>query len=223
MPVGKADLTRKYTYRVGVPGGEQIHFESWRTIFSWYGSAWQAALCTPASWAHVCVFALLCVAFCSGKVEPINLPSETLALLRFGAIFNLCFYSGKVLSRFDQRFHDCCKTNGACTLVTVMCAGQLRNDKPRAALLMRYANLMMHLYYLALDAPLDDAKWELMISRGVLTSYEREVLEPLSKRAQAVYTWANRLLHHLVEEAMLTAHEAERIENNLSTVRGLAA
>ena len=62
-----------------------------------------------------------------------------------------------------------------------------------------------------------------MLDRGVVTAYEKEILVKLKKKAQAVYVWANRILDHLVTEGKLTAHEAERLEENLSTTRGLAA
>jgi len=208
--------------RVGVPGGDPLHFESMGTTFSWYGSSFQAALGTPVTYVHFLLLAALCVLSSLFQIRLV-VPAEAITLLRFAATFNLVFYSGQVISRFNTRFHDFCKTNGACTLVTCQAAAQLRHDKAHAALLMRYANLMMHLYYLVLDGPLDDRKWQLMLDRGVLTPFEKDTLMKLKKKGQAVYIWANRILDHCQDEGKLTAHEAERLEVNLSTVRGLAA
>jgi len=148
---------RKRT-RVGVPGGTPLTFDS-STIFSWSGSSFQAAFGCKCTYLHLSYFAaMICLTYYLDV--SISVPSNAITLLRFAATFNLVFYSSQVLSRFDRRFHDFCKTNGAVTLVTCQAAGQLRDDKPRAALLMRYANLMMHLYYLAIDGPLDERKWQ---------------------------------------------------------------
>ena len=212
---------RRKVKRVGVPGGVALDF-GFKTICSWYGSSFQAALASVSTLCHVILFGALVAASISLDFR-VNVPSEALKMLQFAATFSLVFYSGQVLNRFTQRFDTFCQTNGSLTLVTCMAAGQMRHEKARAALLMRYANLIMHLNYLALNGPLDESKWQLMLDRGLLTPFEKEQLVPLKKRSSTVFVWAIRILHQLASEGKLTRHAAERIEMNLSNVRGLSA
>ena len=196
------DLRQRRHKRVGVPGGDPVDFNSVWTLLSWHGSAFQAAFGSPMLYVHACLFGVFTVVAISNDLTT-PVPSEAVSFLRFAATFMIVFYSSRALTRYLQRFHDMCKTNGAVTLVTCIAAAQLKNDKPRACLLMRYTNLIMHLCYYSIGG-LTEAKWERMVTRGVLLRFEKNHLMRLVKRPQHVHVWANRVLDQLVDDKMLT-------------------
>ena len=197
-----SDLRQRRYRRVGVPGGDPVDFNSPWTLLSWHGSAFQAAFGSYMLYVHACLFVLFTVVAASKDLTT-PVPSEAMSFLRFAATFMIVFYSNRALTRYLQRFHDICKTNGAVTLVTCIAAAQLKNDKPRACLLMRYTNLIMHLCYYSIGG-LDEAKWERMVDRGVLLRFEKKHLMRQVKKPQHVHVWANRVLDQLVDDKKLT-------------------
>jgi len=151
------------------------------------------------------------------------LPDDIMKLLNFACTFNIVFYSVSVIGRYNARFDVFCKIDGACVLITCHAAAQLKGNKARASLLMRYTSLILHIMYMKIASPLNAAKWQKMVDRGVLMPHEREVLQKLKAPAEAVYVWAYRILDWLETNGKINMFESQRLEENLSTVRCLAA
>ena len=58
------------------------------------------------------------------------------------SVFDMVFYTGKVVARWNERFHDVCKTNGGVTVVSGMCADYLGEpaQREKGITLIRYTN-----------------------------------------------------------------------------------
>ena len=207
---------RRKVKRQGVPGGAPLDY-GFKTICSWYGSSFQAALASVFTMCHIILFVVLVAASINLDFRLI-VPSEHLGLMQFAAIFCLAFYSGQVLGRFSERFDSFSKTKDGITLITCTAAAHMRHEKSHAALLMRYANLIVNLNYLAANGPLDDPKWQLMLDRGLLTQFEKDQLVRMKKPSSAVFVWAVRVIHKLVKADKLALHAAYFFDSTLSTV-----
>ena len=71
------------------------------------------------------------------------------------------------------------------TLVRLLAGAELSDEPARAATLMRWTMLMMHLYYLAVDGPVEEFKWKLLRERGLVLPHEETELNQLSKKPSA--------------------------------------
>lgn len=208
--------------RVGVPGGDKLDFDSVHTIMSWYGSSFQAAFTSWMTFLHLFVFAALTAAAIYADVKLV-FPSAGMSIFRFTATFNLVFYSGRCLARYEARFQDMCKTMGAATLVTSLCSAHIgSSDKRAAASIIRYSAAMLHINFLICGG-LDDEKWNLIAERGVLTWHEIAVLKNSEGKSLLVHTWVVRIVRGLQRAGILTDMQSESITKFLGMVRGLSA
>ena len=152
-----------------------------------------------------------------------SLNGNLISAITFLTTFSISTYMGSTLSRFHERFNNCCQTNGNMTLISLLSASQLAGEKPRVATLLRWSNLMFHLYYMLVSGPMDEMKWGILRDRHLVTPAEEEALAPLKKKPSAVYVWINRLIMDLHREGKLSDIHAQRLEACVSGLRGLAA
>jgi len=146
-----------------------------------------------------------------------------ISAITFLMTFSISTYVGNTLGRFHERFNNCCMTNGNMTLVSLLSGAQLAGEKQRVATLLRWSNLMFHMYYMLVSGPLEESKWQILRSRHLVTPAEEEFLRPLKKKPSAVFVWINRLIWELHKEGKLTDIHAQRLEACVSGLRGLAA
>jgi hypothetical protein len=215
--------------RIGVPGGRAIdHRSEFTEFFSWYGTAFQAGCTSPSAILHFFLwggifFALSPVVAPKGLEKTCTISGNLISAITFLTTFAIGTYMGNVLGRFHERFNNCCKTNGNLTLVSLLSGAQLAGDKPRVATLLRYANLMMHMYYSICLGGLGPDRWEMFRNRCLVTPFEEEKLAPLKKKPSAVFVWCQRIVIELNREGKLSDIHAQRIEECISGLRGLAA
>ena len=74
---------------------------------------------------------------------------------------------------YQVRFENVCESNGHVTLTTIYAATWLGEGGPpareAAERLMRFTHLMYHIYHMLTTGPMDEAKWELLHFRGLVT------------------------------------------------------
>jgi hypothetical protein len=206
--------------RVGVPGGEQK-----TSIFRWHGSVWQYV----TNWAvlaqmimyifEVFVYSRINV----GKYDDAKFDPQIMSALTYIVTFSLGTYLSTILGRYHERFNNCCQTNGNMTLLSLICGAELKDNVQEAATILRWGNLMMHMYYMMVEGKLTDRKWAILKERGLVTEEEIAELMPLKKKPSAVYVWTCRLIHELCQKDKLSIVHAQRLEACLSGCRGLAA
>ena len=191
-----------------------------RLFWSWRGTTFSAVVTSWATYAHLLVFAVASTAQVhAGGVLPIT----DFALLRIAAIFSIVFYINAALQRFTARFHDFSRLNGNCNSFSAAATGLLPQDKPRCTLLLQYANLIMHLHFLAQDGVLCDHDWKLIMSRQLATPFEASVLQQCKNKPIVVAQWAVRLLEELRADGLLCGQAFERLLEFLTTIRNLGA
>lgn len=134
-----------------------------------------------------------------------------------------CRYLGFVIGRYNERFNNCCKTNGNMTSLTIVASAALATEPTAAYLLMRWAMLQMHMYYMMLDGPLSQAHWQVLHRRGLVTQAERDALDKVAKKPLHVMVWACRLLDALERAGKLSAGVAFELRSHIKGLRGLAA
>ena len=174
---------------------------------------------------HLLFFGVALLAFTEsdGSTGAAPIPSTVFPTLQTLAIFTLVFFTNRVYSRFNERFHDCCRTNGGVTVVTSLCTGFLADSADSQAMavsIMRYTNAILNIYYMLISGPLDANKYGTLMQRGLLTEAEVGLLSANKSPGVVLYSWVCRILKACVREDRLTAQEAQRIEENVSTVRG---
>ena len=59
--------------------------------------------------------------------------------LTYLTTFSLGGYVSTIIARYHERFNNCCQTNGAMTLISLISGGELQNEVFAAATLMRWA------------------------------------------------------------------------------------
>ena len=59
-----------------------------------------------------------------------------------------------------------------------------------ASTVMRYTNGVMHIYYLLISGPMDNARWNLLQDRGLLTSDEVDALKRHGSPGVVLHSWA---------------------------------
>lgn len=214
--------------RVGVPGHETYDYASFYSLLRFAGSSFQATLAGTTFYLHIIFFAM-CI-FIQDWVRPdlsaASFPSETVSNLRTLCVFTATFFTGRVASRFNERFHDCCKTNGAVTVVTALSTGYLsesRETQSKAVCLIRYTVAILHIYYMLISGKMDERKWDLLLKEGILTKLEIGLLRDNGSPGVVLYAWSGRILQDCVRKGELETNQANRIEENISTCRGLAA
>jgi hypothetical protein len=211
---------RPTSERVGVPGGQQNV-----SIFKWHGSVWQY-ITTKTVLAHFLLYMLEVYVYSRinvGKYDDAKFDPQIVSALTYIVTFSLGTYLSNILGRYHERFNNCCQTNGNMTLLSLICGAELKDNVQEAATILRWGNLMMHMYYMMVEGKLTEKKWAILKERGLVTEEEIATLMPLKKKPSAVYVWTCRLIHELCQKDKLSIVHAQRLEACLSGCRGLAA
>jgi len=206
--------------RVGVPGGQQNV-----SIFRWQGSVWQYVT-TRMVLCHFLMYMVEVYLYSRvnvGKYEDAKFDPQIVSALTYIVTFSLGTYLSTILGRYHERFNNCCQTNGNMTLLSLICGAELKDNVQEAATILRWGNLMMHMYYMMVEGKLTDKKWAILKERGLVTDEEIAELMLLKKKPSAVYVWTCRLIHELCQKDKLSIVHAQRLEACLSGCRGLAA
>ena len=215
--------------RVGVPGGRAVqHHSELKELFRWSGSSFQAAATSRALLLHLLVWLTMFEGLRFANVgapleKELTIHPTVTAGMTFITTFSISSYMGAVLGRFHERFNNCCQTNGNMTLISCICGAQLAGEKRRCATMMRYALLMMHLYYFAIFGPMSEANWRTLRARNLLTAPEETHLRSAKKKGAVVYVWGVRIIHQLHIDGKLADVQARRLEEQFGGLRGLAA
>jgi len=231
--------------RVGVPGGRQLdtHYVVKELCCNFRGSAIQIALTSGTTYMHV-LFYVLFIPLASEVLTYVDMnatatdaysmdvtallaeeliDNQVVSALTFLVTFSLARYLGFLFGRYNERFNNCCKTNGHMTLISLVAAAAMPGCKHEVRLLLRWSNLVLHMYYMMLNGKIGPAEFDKLRQRGLVTLEEQNALETVEKKGSQVYTWALRLVYRLEEQDKLTTFQANEIKGHLSGVRGLAA
>ena len=216
--------------RVGVPGAPTYDYKSIGTIVAFGGSSFQAVFTSPSFYFHLLLFGFF-ITFSGAFYLELDLAamtfdSDALSTFRSLCIFTLVFFTGRVFTRYNERFHDCCRTNGGVTVVTAMCTGALSGShaaRCKAISIIRYTNAILHIYYMLISGGMDKKKWGMLRKIGVLTASEIKQLQAHGSPGVVVMSWAVRVLRTAVRENEMTDRMSYVVEEAMITVRGLAA
>jgi predicted membrane chloride channel (bestrophin family) len=215
--------------RVCVPGGVKLTRKNELKLFcTLKGTSFEAIVSSWLIGIHLIFYAVLALLFALFRSDEVtvaqcSIDGSIISALTFITTFALSTYLGTTLGRYHERFNNCCQTNGHMTLVSLIAGAELPGERARVATLMRWTNLMMHMYYMLVNGPLSESKWQLLRERGLITPTEEQALQPLKKKPSAVYVWACRIIQDLYSEGKLSAFHAKRMEEHVSGCRGLAA
>mmetsp|Transcript_41293 Transcript_41293/g.131317 ORF Transcript_41293/g.131317 Transcript_41293/m.131317 type:complete len:385 (+) Transcript_41293:82-1236(+) len=194
-PFWPAGIKDAPTQRVGVPG-YPLYPQGWAVLLRWAGSSFQAVFTNPLFGFYVVLVAISFSVFAavpySAELESASVPPHFASALNAICTFLLTFFVGQNFSEANKRFENVCKTNGCVTRLSAIAGGLL--PQGTALLLMRYTNAIMHIYYLMLPGPLDDAKWSALEKRGLLTQEEIGLLQLQGSPAVVLYSWALKAL-----------------------------
>uniref|UniRef100_A0A7S2IYL3 Uncharacterized protein n=1 Tax=Alexandrium andersonii TaxID=327968 RepID=A0A7S2IYL3_9DINO len=167
----------------------------------------------------------------SAGLRMMAVPPNFAASLNSLCIFLLAFFVGQNFSEANARFENVCKTNGCVTRLSAIAGGLL--PYKYAHLLMRHTNAIMHIYYLMLSGPMDDAKWSLLEERGLLSREEISSLQLQGSPAVVLYSWAIKALRVVPTEdgckagpelpERLFLQLLQPLEEQIGGARGLAA
>lgn len=222
--------------RVGVPG-YQRYPQNWLILKTWTGSAFQIVLTNPLFGIYLVILAICIGFFASSEYTPLmkasKVPAQYVGTVNSISIFMLTFFIGQCISKANTRFENVCQTNGCVTRLSALAAASFPPD--RARLLMRYTNSIMHIYYLLLSGPMDDSKWSLLQSRGLLTEEEIKALQLQGSPAVVLYSWAVKGLllesysggraerTHATMPERVFLELVQAMEQNIGACRGLSA
>ena len=219
--------------RIGVPGGTQLNVrQATRFIFRWHGTAFKAALTSVAAVIHLAIYGVLCV--CAThladrefedptEIRVYMVDEEVTSSFTFILAFVVSQYIGFVVQRYTDRLSICIDTGEAASQVTFEAAVMLRGDKKSARQLVRYVHLLLHLYYMTVDSGMNDAKWDHIARRGLVTPAERSDLQGVDEAMSAVYVWALEIIHTIWRQGSLSDDHAVRMECELSEARRQAS
>jgi len=182
--------------RIGVPGyGQYPQF--WKVMFLWKGSSFEAITKCSCTRFYILIQTgiFLCFAF-SGYplgLRAASIPEQMFSTFRTLTVFILTFFISQMLSKYDRRFENVCKTNGYVTRLTALAAALY--PRLEAEALMRYTNGIMHIYYFLMSpGGMTDEKWGLLINRGILTEEEVKRLKRQGSPGVVQYSWALDIL-----------------------------
>ena len=222
--------------RVGVPGGLQLNTrQTLKFVFRWRGTAFKAAMTSWAALVHVAVFVgmwqLATFAqhslLSDRSIEVYIIEAEVVSAFAFVLAFVLAQYIEFVVHRYNERLSVCIDAGEAALQVALEASVMLRGNKEIAQRLVRYMQLIMHLYYLTIDGPMSDAKWELCRQRGIVEPNELRILTEadgsVSAEPVVVCVWALEIVHTLFLESKLSSDHAVRMETEVSSARRLAS
>jgi len=218
------ETARPTSKRVGVPGGVQLK-GNMGDIWRWLNWVWVYVF-TKEILLHYVMY--MCEVFLYsrinvGKYDDAKFDAQIMSSLTYIVTFSLGTYLSTILGRYHERFNNCCQTNGNMTLLSLISGAELKDNVHEAATMLRWANLMMHMYYMMVEGKLTERKWAILKERGLVTEEEIAELKPLKKKPSAVYVWTCRLIHELCQKDKLSIVHAQRLEACLSGCRGLAA
>ena len=166
-------------------------------MFLWKGSSIEAIVKCNCTHFYLLIQTsiFLCFAF-SGYplgLKAASIPAEMFSTFRTLTVFILTFFISQMLSKYDRRFENVCKTNGFVTRLTALAAALY--PRPEAEALMRYTNGIMHIYYFLMSpGGMTSEKWGLLVNRGILTEEEVERLKRQGSPGVVLYSWALDIL-----------------------------
>lgn len=209
--------------RIGVPGGKPYLYINTlggldvatvfttvgRTFFFKVHFAWMTTMAILSSLLPV-----------NEHTAQLHMPPYVAGILQGLSIFFLTFFVGQIFSKYNTRFENVCKTNGNVTRLSADACATL--PKQEATTVLRYANSILHIYYMMLSGPMDEAKWQLLEKRGLLTAEEIQKLNMQGSPAVVLYSWAGKILNSCQNVHGMT-HMSIAMEQQLGGVRGLAA
>ena len=220
--------------RIGVPGAD-VHLNTRRAcvdIFRWRGSAWKAALTSPAAAMHVLVYAALWYALAvanhvyattqadyARRIIAYSVPTDVVNAVTFVFSFIIAQYIAFVVGRYAQRVDVCIATVEAASQVALQSSVLLRAKKRQALRLIRLTHLVLHLHYLTIDGPMIGDKWRLCERRGLITAAERLEIQRLASPEAAAFVWALEVVHAAWRAKTLSDDHAVRLETELSAVK----
>ena len=222
--------------RVGVPGGLQLNTrQTLKFVFRWRGTAFKAAMKSWAALAHCAVFVSMwqLATFAQQSllsersIEVYLIEAEVISAFAFVLAFVLAQYIEFVVHRYNERLSVCIDAGEAALQVALEASVMMRGNKDVATRLVRYMQLIMHLYYLTIDGPMSQAKWELCLQRGIVEPSELQTLAEadgsVSAEPVVVCVWALEIVHTLFLERKLSSDHAVRMETEISSARRLAS
>ena len=206
--------------RVGVPGAPSYDYKSAAALFAFGGTSFQAALTSPSFFFHLLLFSFfltLHVTFGPGSptLQGMVFNASTKSTVQSLCIFTLVFFTSRVFSRYNERFHDCCRTNGGVTVVTAVCTGGLagtHSARRKAVSVIRYTNAILRIYYMLISGGLDDRKWRILAREGILTASEIAQLKRHGSPGVVVMAWAVNVLRAAVRQNEMTDRMAAEVE-----------
>ena len=224
--------------RIGVPGAE-VHLntrQATRYIFRWRGTAWKAAFTSPAAYLHMFFYLILTylLVVANGelgannqesrdeflqRVGSFTVPPDVINAMTFVFSFVIAQYIAFVVSRYSQRVDVCIATVEAASQVALQSSVLLHSTKRQAVRLVRYTHLVLHLYYLTIDGPMTNAKWQLLQRRRLITKGELAEIRDLQCPESAAFVWALSVVHTAWRAHRLSDDHAVRLETELSAVK----
>jgi hypothetical protein len=216
------------TNKIGVPGGTEVNYKDVAGLFShWNGSVFQTIHRSQMFYLHLVFVAIVySIAHCDFVQEYdedrlMSLPEMPMSAMQWSSIFLVAFMSSTVYGRFNSRFHDICKCNGALTVVNALSAAYLPH--PEAYAVTRYGNSCLCMYYLLLDGAIDQDEWLCLLHDGRLTAAEIAFLQGKPSAGTIVFSWAAMTLKRSMKAGYIDTMERAEILANLATTRGMAA
>jgi hypothetical protein len=215
--------------RVGVPGGELYPYDG-SVLLRYAGTGVREALVSYLFWGHMAIlFSLASLFYICGDhsgLRAATVPQSFTTALSNLSNFVLTFFIGQTFSKCNVRFDNVCKTNGNVTRMSAVAAGTL--PKKDAEKVIRYTNSILHIYYLLNSGGgMTDAKWELLMDRGLLTTDEVDGLKQQGSPGPVLYSWAVDVIRSAFtndpKASTYDAHLMASIEECIGGTRGLGA
>eukprot|EP00937_MAST-01D_sp_MAST-1D-sp2_P006709 g6709.t1 len=217
--------------RVGVPGAASFNPVSVYSLARFTGTSFQATLASGIFWLHLVLLAFLLFLHSeladAATLRGMRPPNEFSGLLSNIAIFTIAVFAGNCYSRFDERFHDCCKVNHAVAAVGTMATGWMgghtASGSELAASITRYSCSLVHVLYLNITGPMDERKWAHLWSCGMLTREEVDILQDTRAPELVLHQWMARLLHRACDHCIISHEQLANIDEAVGTARELAS
>jgi len=151
--------------RIGVPGGVQLKLGD---IFWWLNWIWVYVFTKEILLHYVMYVFEVYVGLYVGMgrmydVGPeaeytmhdvAKFDSQIMSSLTYIVTFSLGTYLSTILGRYHERFNNCCQTNGNMTLISLISGAELKDNVQEASTMLRWSNLMMHMYYMMVEGKL---------------------------------------------------------------------
>jgi len=153
------------------------------------------------------------------------LDASLISSVTFLTTFVIGQYYSFVLGRYNGRFENVCKSNGHVTLVSVYCNSWcgLQRNITQTCRLLRFTNLMYHLYHMQIFGTITDERWNTLRRRGLVTKAERATLSTLRKAGTRICAWCDAIVDDLRISGEISEWQASRLHEHIGGARGLAA